>query len=135
MTDRRRAKLVLASLVLTFVVVRLALWVSPDSDFNVAGHNVHHLFTGVLMAAASGILLALRPGRSRGLDVACLVFGAGLALSLDEVVYLIATDGSNASYLLPVSFWGGVLVVGLGAAWVVVTGWGGGSGRGPGADG
>ena len=50
------------------------------------------------------------------------MFGAGLALSLDEVVYLIATDGSNASYLLPVSFWGGVVVVGLGVAWVVVGG-------------
>lgn len=131
MTDRRRAKLILASLLLTFVVVRLALWVSPDSDFNVYGHNIHHLFTGVLMAAASGIPLVLRPGRTRALDVACLVFGAGLALSLDEVVYLIATDGTNASYLLPVSFWGGVVVVGLGVVWVVLAGWGG----GPGTDG
>jgi hypothetical protein len=132
MTDRRRAKLVLGSLLLTFVVVRLAMWFSPDSDFDIAGYNVHHLFTGLLLAAASGIPLALRPGRSRGLDVACVAFGAGLALSLDEVVYLIATDGSNASYLLPVSFWGGVIVVGLGVAWVLVIGWGG---RGPGADG
>jgi hypothetical protein len=131
MTDRRRAKLVLGSLLLTFTVVRLALWISPDSDFDIAGYNVHHLFTGLLLAAASGIPLALRPGRSRGLDTACVVFGAGLALSLDEVVYLIATDGSNASYLLPVSFWGGVIVVGLGVAWVLVTGWGG---RGPGGD-
>jgi hypothetical protein len=132
MTDRRRAKLILASLLLTFVAVRLAMWVSPDADFDVLGHNVHHLFTGVLMVAASGIPLVLRPGRSRGLGVACVVFGAGLALSLDEVVYLIATDGSNASYLLPVSFWGGVIVVGLGAAWLVAAGWGG---RGPGEDG
>jgi hypothetical protein len=132
MTDRRRTKLVLGSLLATFVVVRLALWRSPDSDFYIAGHNVHHLFTGVLLAAVSGIPLALRPGRSRGLDAACLGFGAGLALSLDEVVYLIATDGSNASYLRPASFWGGVIVVGLGAAWVAATGWGG---RGPGPDG
>ena len=129
-SDRRRAKLVLASLLATFVVVRLALWRSPDSDFDLAGYNIHHLFTGVLLAAAGGIPLALRPGRTRVLDASCLVFGAGLALSLDEVVYLIATDGSNASYLLPVSFWGGVIVVGLGAAWVALAGWGG---RGPGA--
>jgi hypothetical protein len=123
MSDRRRARLILASLVATFIVVRLALWRSPDSDFNVAGYNIHHLFTGVLLATAAGIPLAVRPGRSRGLDVACLVFGSGLALALDEVVYLIATDGSNASYLLPVSFWGGVVVVGLGAAWLAVAGW------------
>ena len=128
MTDRHRARLVLASLLLTFVVVRLALWRSPDSDFDVAGYNIHHLFTGVLMMTASGIPLVLRAGRSRGLDVACVVFGAGLALALDEVVYLIATDGSNASYLLPVSFWGAVIVVGAGVLWLVVVGWSGGAG-------
>ena len=128
MTDRHRARLVLASLLLTFVVVRLALWRSPDSDFDIAGYNVHHLFTGVLMMTAGGVPLVLRAGRSKGLDVACLVFGAGLALALDEVVYLIATDGSNASYLLPVSFRGAVIVVGAGVVWLVAIGWGGGSG-------
>ena len=133
MSDRHRARLVLASLLLTVVVVRLALWRSPDADFDIAGYNIHHLFTGVLMMTAGGLPLALRAGRSRGLDVACLVFGAGLALALDEVVYLIATDGSNASYLLPVSFWGAVVVVGAGVLWLAVVGWGdggGGSGKG-----
>jgi len=128
-SDRRRARLILASLLLTVVVVRLALWRSPDSDFDIAGYNIHHLFTGVLMMTAGGLPLVVRAGRSRGLDAACVVFGAGLALALDEVVYLIATDGSNASYLLPVSFWGAVIVVGVGALWLVVVGWGGGSGR------
>ena len=140
MSDRRRAKLILSSLLMTFVAVRLALWRSPESDFDIAGYNIHHLFTGLLLATAAGVPLVLRPGRSRGLDVACGVFGAGLALALDEVVYLIATDGSNASYLLPVSFWGGVIVVGLGVTWLVAVGWGGGgggggAGRGPGPDG
>jgi hypothetical protein len=130
MSDRRRARLILASLIATFVVVRFALSLSPDSDFDVAGYNIHHLYTGLLIATAAGIPLVLRSGRSRGLDAACLVFGAGLSLALDEVVYLIATDGSNASYLLPVSFWGGVAVVGLGAAWLLVVGWGPGSGGG-----
>jgi hypothetical protein len=123
MSDRRRARLILASLLLTFLIVRLALSRSPDSDFDIAGYNIHHLFTGLLIAAAAGIPLILRAGRSRGLDLACVLFGGGLSLALDEVVYLIATDGSNASYLLPVSFWGGVVVVGLGALWIAVVGW------------
>ena len=135
MTDRHRARLVLASLLLTFMVVRLALWRSPDSDFDVAGYNIHHLFTGVLMMTAGGLPLVLRAGRSRGLDVACVVFGAGLALALDEVVYLIATDGSNASYLLPVSFWGAVIVVGAGVVWLIVVGWSGRNGGGGGKTG
>jgi len=123
-SDRHRARLILASLLLTFVAVRLAMWRTPDSDFDIAGYNIHHLFTGVLLATVAAIPLVLRSGRSRGLDLACIVFGAGLSLALDEVVYLIATDGSNASYLLPVSFWGGVVVVGLGALWILLTGWG-----------
>ena len=135
MSDRRRARLILASLILTFVVVRLALWRSPNSDFDIAGYNIHHLFTGVLLMTAGAIPLVLRAGRSLGLDVACGLFGVGLALALDEVVYLIATDGSNASYLLPVSFWGGVVVVGLGVLWVVVVGWGGGGWGGGGGGG
>lgn len=133
----RRAALILVSLVATFVLVRAALWMSPDSDFDVGGYNVHHLYTGLLLSTAAGIPLILRPGRSRGLDVACIGFGVGLSLALDEVVYLIATDGSNASYLLPVSFWGGVVMVGLGAAWVALVGFGrgGGDGGAPGGTG
>lgn len=118
-------------MLLTFVIVRLALWRSPDSDFDIAGHNIHHLFSGVLLMTAGAIPLVLRAGRSPGLDVACGVFGVGMALALDEVVYLIATDGSNASYLLPVSFWGGVVVVGLGALWILLVGWRGRDSGGP----
>ena len=47
-------------------------------------------------------------------------FVLGLGLALDEWVYLIVTDGSNASYLLPISFWGGVVVVGLAIGYVIV---------------
>ena len=130
MSDRRRARLILGSLLVTFVLIRLALWRSPDSDFDIAGYNIHHLFTGVVLLTGAGIPLVLRSGRSPAFDAAAIVFGAGLALVLDEVVYLIATDGSNASYLLPVSFRGAVVVVGLGALWIVVVGWGGGGGRG-----
>lgn len=51
--------------------------------------------------------------QGRMLDLATAIFGIGLSLALDEWVYLIATDGSNMSYLLPVSLWGGVILVGL----------------------
>ncbi len=93
---------------------------SPNSDFDVAGYNIHHLFTGLLLITAGGIPLALLPGRSLALDAASVAFGAGLALALDEWVYLIATDGSNASYLLPVSLKGGILMVGLAALYIAV---------------
>ena len=118
--DTRRTKLVLASLLVTFVITRVMLTMSPNSDFDVAGYNIHHLVTGLLLITAGGIPLALFSGRSLILDAASLAFGGGLALALDEWVYLIATDGSNASYLLPISLKGGILMVGLAAVYILV---------------
>lgn len=103
-----------------FVALRVWLWINPNADFNVAGYNIHHMFTGLLLIALGGIPLAIFRGNTRRLDWALVVFGLGLGLALDEWVYLIATDGSNASYLLPISFWGGVVVVGLAIGYVVV---------------
>lgn len=118
--DTRRARLILSAMVATFTITRVLLHTSPDSDFNVAGYNIHHLFTGLLMIVAGGIPLTLFPGRARTLDAAAVVFGGGLALALDEWVYLIATDGTNASYLLPVSVKGGVTMVALATLYVGV---------------
>lgn len=118
--DTRRARIVVATLVGTFIVIRIMLHRSPDSDFDVAGYNIHHLFTGLLMITAGGLPLALFPGRSLLLDIAAATFGAGLSLALDEWVYLIATDGSNASYLLPVSLHGGIVMVSLATLYVAV---------------
>ena len=116
----RRARLLLASLLVTFIVIRATLTTSPNSDFDVAGYNIHHLFTGLLLITAGGIPLALFNRQSFALDVASVAFGSGLALALDEWVYLIVTDGSNASYLLPVSLKGGILMVGLAALYIAV---------------
>ena len=114
---RRNAFILIGTVLLTFVTVRVALFASPDSDLTVGPHTVHHLFTGQLLIVLGGIPLAIFRGHTRRLDLALVVFGVGLALALDEWVYLIATDGSNASYLLPVSFWGGLVVVSLALAY------------------
>lgn len=111
--NKNRSIILLTSLVLTFVVIRGWLFFYPNTDFNVAGYNIHHLYTGLLLITVGGIPLTLFSGTSRALDLAAAIFGIGLSLALDEWVYLIVTDGSNLSYLLPVSFWGGVILVGL----------------------
>ncbi|MGH9768907.1 MAG: hypothetical protein ACREAB_15855 [Blastocatellia bacterium] len=110
---KKNGTILLCSMVVTFALLRVSLYFTPNADLNVGRYNIHHLFTGLLLAAAGGIPLAIFQGSSRKLDLARLVFGAGLGMALDEWVYLIATDGSNASYSLPVSFWGGVIVIGL----------------------
>jgi hypothetical protein len=118
MTDpsaaRRHTLLFSTALVATFVGLRLWLNITPNADFNVMGYNIHHLFTGVLIVTATAIPLAVgvELGRARNLLVAGL--GVGLGFVLDEWVYLIVTPGTNADYLLPVSFRGGVVMVALG---------------------
>jgi hypothetical protein len=117
--NRRRALLLLLSLVITFVVLRSYLHMSPDSDLNIGPYSIHHLFTGLLLIIAGGIPLAICHGNAKALDLAAVAFGVGLSMALDEWVYLITTDGSNSSYLLPISFWGGAVMVGLACLIVV----------------
>ena len=118
--DKRRIGLVLGALVVPFVLLRVWLFFAPNADFNVGGYNIHHLYTGLLLITLGGLPLALFRGASRWLDLAAVVFGIGLSLALDEWVYLIVTDGSNASYLLPVSFWGGLGMIALACGYVGV---------------
>jgi hypothetical protein len=110
-----RAALVRRSMILTVAVTRAYLWFRPDADFNVGAYNIHHLFTGALLMSAAGIAATLdlrRPAR----DACAVAFGIGLALTLDEWVYLIVTDGTNAMYWSTPSVVGAV--VAIAGAWV-----------------
>jgi hypothetical protein len=111
--NKTRAKILFVSLILTFVVIRVWLYFYPNADFNLLGYNIHHLYTGIVLATIGGIPLILFSNSSRILNLSTTVFGIGLSLVLDEWVYLITTDGSNMSYLLPISFWGGLIFIGL----------------------
>ena len=117
---RRDLLLLLAAMLVPVLVLRLTLHASPDLDLDVAGHNVPHLFTGLLLVSLGGIPLALLRREGPWRRPALAAFGGGLGLALDEWVYLIVTDGSNASYLLPVSLWGAVVVLGLASAYALL---------------
>jgi len=121
--NARRGWILLLSVIVTFVVMRTMMAFRPNADFTVAGYNIHHLFTGLVILTACGLPLVLGLGRGRLSEVLTAGFGIGLSLALDEWVYLIATDGSNASYLLPVSFWGGVVVVGAAVLYIALLIW------------
>lgn len=109
----KRAVLLIGSIVLTFIFLRVSLYISPNSNFDIGQYNIHHLYTGIVVLTIAIIPLLLTECKTRLSDALVIVFGIGLSMALDEWVYLIATDGSDASYLLPVSFWGGVIVTGL----------------------
>ncbi len=118
--NKKRAVLILVSLVLTFVVLRLYLYFSPGTNLDIASYNIHHLFTGLLLIVLAGIPLVLFHDNNRMLDFASVLFGAGLSMALDEWIYLIATDGSDKSYLLAASFWGAVVMIGLTVGYILV---------------
>ena len=118
--NKTRGKILFLSLIITFIVIRIWLFFFPNADLNVSGYNIHHLYTGLLLLTIVGIPLILFSGKSHVLNIAAAVFGVGLSLALDEWVYLITTDGSNMAYLLPTSFWGGVILIGLTALYIAV---------------
>ncbi|NQY36962.1 MAG: hypothetical protein HRT37_18760 [Alteromonadaceae bacterium] len=93
---------------------------SPNTNLEIGPYQIHHLFTGLLLIIFAGIPLVLFNCDDRLLDFASILFGMGLSMALDEWVYLIVTDGSDSAYLLPVSFWGGTLLVGLVFVYIIV---------------
>jgi hypothetical protein len=104
----------------TFLVMRIYLHSSPDTDLNLAGYNIHHLFTGLILLTIGGIPAVVLPPAHRLARGAVALFGVGLALALDEWLYLIVTDGTNASYVLPVSFWGGAIAIALAVGYTIL---------------
>ncbi|HWO58091.1 MAG TPA: hypothetical protein VNN55_11045 [bacterium] len=118
---RETALLVLVAILATFIPQRLYLHlVNPHADAFLFGYNIHHLFTGAAIEIPAAIVLALRLGSRWTRRVAALAFGAGTAMVLDEVIFLITTDGSNMAYLTPISLWGAVVLVGLAVAGLVI---------------
>lgn len=115
----RRVALFVVPAALTFAGLRAYLWFAPDTDLNIGAYNIHHLYTGLLIATLGGVPLAVLGTEANRLimDIARVVFSIGLSMALDEWLYLIVTDGTNASYSLPVSFWGGLAAVALACAY------------------
>jgi hypothetical protein len=116
----RARNILIASMALTFGTFRIFLHTRPDTDLTVGPYNVHHLFTGVLIAAVCGLWAVLSSVSGRLPMLAIAGFGIGLGLALDEWVYLIVTDGSNQAYLRPVSLLSGAAFVCLGCLYTAV---------------
>jgi hypothetical protein len=110
--------LILAPMLLTFAIQRtfLHFFSHPNFHVYVGGFRVHHLFTGALIQIASAFLLAFG-ARARRLVLVAL--GIGSAMVLDEVFFLVFTDGSNEAYRGRVSFLGAAALLALAAAFLV----------------
>jgi hypothetical protein len=112
---------ILLPLLATFIGQRLYLHlVNPNSDLFIAGHNVHHLFVGALLAIPAAFVIAFVAEASIIRWIALFALGVGSAMVLDQVVFLITTDGSNASYLKPISLWGAIVLEAVAVVGLIV---------------
>ena len=82
--NKKRIILILVSLLITFIFLRIYLHLFPDTNLDVAGYNIHHLYTGLLLITLGGLPLAILNGTNRFLDLAAITFGIGLSMALDE---------------------------------------------------
>jgi len=116
-----RLGFILAPMLATIILQRVYLHaVDPNADLFLLGYNVHHLFTGVLIEIPAAFVIAFRPHRMLTRRLAEMALGVGSAMVLDEVIYLIATDGSNAAYLTAVSLWGAVVLISAAALLLIL---------------
>ena len=86
---QRLARWVWITFVLTFIVARASALLTamgrlPEFHVQIGRTHVHHLNFGILLlAVVGGYLLSMRP-LGRGLRIAAMAYGVGLALTFDE---------------------------------------------------
>ena len=116
-----RARWLLASFLLTFLIARIAVLLimtrrMPDLYLYVGGTHVHHLNYGIILLSGAGTLALLTELRGRWLWLATIAFGVGLGLTFDEFGMWVHLGGS---YWQRASF-DAVVVVGAGLSLIAV---------------
>ena len=105
---------ILMPMLATFAIQRTILHhSSPDTHVYVAGFLVHHLFWGNLVLIPTAFLLGLGIRTLWLKKVALGLLGFSSAMVLDEMIYLICTDGSGVAYRGTVSLRGAFVMVAI----------------------
>jgi len=107
----------------TFVSLRLYLHLVQVRHIYPGGYLFHHLFLGALIDIPAAFVLAFGT-RSRLVAFAApAVLGVGSAMALDELTYLVATNGTNADYVSAVSLRGAVVLISLAVILLLLLYW------------
>jgi len=109
MKINQRLKFFISSLILTILALRIYLLFSPLSNIYIFGYNIHHLFIGAFLIVILLVFFIFKIINKFTIISA----GIGSALVLDEIVYLIATDGSDLAYLSALSLWGAIVMTSI----------------------
>ena len=106
MAKKRELGTYFISILLTFLIVRLHLYFFPNTNLNILGYNVHHIFIGALILVIIAIL-ALCDIKNVFIF---FIGGMGISLVLDELIFIILTNGSNQAYASPISLISSVIL-------------------------
>jgi len=93
------ARMVLVTFLLTFILARIVVFLImshtiPDLYMHVKGTHVHHLNYGIFLLSAVGAYLLFKHPAGKGLRIAALFYGVGMALTFDEFGMWIHLGGS-----------------------------------------
>jgi len=102
--------LIVVPMLATVFSLRLYLHLVHVRHIYPGGYLLHHFFIGVLIEIPSAFLLAFGT-RHRVLPRVAL--GVGTGLMLDEMVYLVATNASDADYISRRSLIGSAVLISL----------------------
>jgi hypothetical protein len=107
--------LILIPMVIIVVGLRLYLHLVGINHLYVFGYIVRHLFSGVMIVIPAAFVLAFVPSRRSVAQAFTIALGVGSGLVLDEIVFLIATSATKEDYVSPMSVWGSIVFLSIGA--------------------
>ncbi len=103
---KKETKYFLSSWIITLVLLRIYLFLFPLANLNIGVYNIHHFFTGAVILIISIFFLVIKILPRTSL----ILSGIGTAFILDQFIYLLATDGSDGTYLTQTSFYGIIVI-------------------------
>ena len=109
--------LILLPMLATVFSLRLYFHLVHVRHIYPGGYLLRHLFVGVLILVPAAFLVAFG---ARHRVLARVALGVGTALILDEVVFLVATKGSDADYVSRLSLRGSIVFNLLAAIFLLV---------------
>lgn len=103
--SKSRIAYFLIPFIITIAIIRLYLSILPHTNFYLGAYNIHHLFIGSSLLIIITILLMFEIMH----PLVIIAAGVSSALIVDEITFLIATDGSDLAYFAGLSWWGVIL--------------------------
>lgn len=88
------------AIIATIIVVRASLFFRPNINVFIGKYNVHHLYTGAVLLVFDTLFLIA--GTVNAFTV--ILAGVATALILDELGYLVTTNGADSEYFTRKSY-------------------------------